>query len=87
MCALLVLEAGANIYAAVGMFKRRVSGWWVALVAEVASTAFSVMMVVRSPARAWSGLIMPTAHLLFLFWLRRYFPHKGCVGNGSASRR
>jgi hypothetical protein len=84
--ALLLFEAGAQIYAAVAMFKGRVSGWWVAHVAEIASTAFLVLKVVRNPDSVWTGLIVPAAYLTFLLWLRRYFPRKGSVGNTSASR-
>jgi len=63
-----------------------VSGWWVAPVAEIASVAFSVLQVVRSPDSAWTSLIMPAAYLIFLFWLRRCFRNNGTVSNGSALR-
>jgi hypothetical protein len=80
--ALLLFEVGAQIYAAVAMFKGRVLGWWVALVAEVARAAFSVLMVARAPGSPWTGLIMPAAYLIFLLWLRRYFPRKGLLPKG-----
>jgi hypothetical protein len=78
--ALLIVQAGAQIYAAVAMFKGRVSGWWVAIVAEIVSTAFSVLMVTRNSDSARTGLIMPAAYLIFLLWLHRCFPRKGSVG-------
>jgi hypothetical protein len=84
--ALLLFEAGAQIYAAAAMFKGRVSGWWVALVADIARAAFSVLQVVRSPDSVWTSLIMPAAYLIFLLWLRRCFPFKGSVGNTGASQ-
>jgi hypothetical protein len=82
--ALLLSEAGAQIYAAIAMFKGRVSGWWVALVAEIGTTAFSVLRVWSSHDSAWTSLIMPVACLIFVLWLRRYFPRKGSLGNGNA---
>ena len=80
--ALLLFKAGAQIYAAIAMFKGRVSGWWVALVDEIATTAFLVLKVVRNPESSWTSLVIPVAYLIFVFWLRRHFPRKGSVGNG-----
>jgi len=77
--ALLLFQAGAQIYAAIAMFKLRVSGWWVALVAEIASAALLVLQVVRTPDSAWTSLIMPAAYLIFLFWLRRCFRNNETV--------
>lgn len=84
--ALSLSEAGAEIYAAVAMFKGRISGWWAALVAEVATMAFLVLKVERSSDRTWTSLVMPVAYLIFLLWLRHHFPRKGSVGYGSTSR-
>ena len=75
-----------EIYVAVAMFRRRISGWWFALLAELAPTAFLVLKLERSPDSAWTRLAIQLAYLMFLLWLRRYFPRKGSVGNGSASR-
>jgi hypothetical protein len=36
-----------------------------------------VEIVMRGPGSTWMNLIMPVAYLIFLLWLRRYFPRKG----------
>lgn len=82
--ALLLSETGAQIYAAMAMFKGLVSGWWIVLVADIASTAFLVLKVARGADGAWSSLILPVAYLLFVLWLRRYFPHRRLPMPGAA---
>jgi hypothetical protein len=77
---LLLAEAGAQIYAALAMFKGRMSGWWVALMAKIASTALSVLNVVHNSDSTWQGLTGSVVYLLFLLWLRRYFRQPATVG-------
>jgi hypothetical protein len=85
----------AAIFAAIAMFKVKLSGWWVALASEI-------VVAVLALASPWQlekmgsaelvtgkafGFPMVAAGIGFLLWVRRYFPRRvmgagdgGCVG-------
>ena len=77
----LLIGAAAEIYAALAMSKVRLSGWRVALAIEVAATIQWLLNLGHDPNSAWLGLPFLAPHLIFLLWLRRYFPRKESLGS------
>jgi hypothetical protein len=84
----------AAIYAAITMFKTKLSGWWVALVSEIVVAALALaspwQTVKLGAAEFVAGKVfgfpMVAVGIGFLVWARRYFPRRGMVavrGSGS----